>query len=316
MKQISKTFLTCMLLSNFSSTASSQGIWSELPATLIKRTESTAATIGSKIYLLGGFTPKGISRKLDVWDSTSRTWSRGEPLPRGLHHTTASVVNGKLYVIGGFDSSTWRPVRTNYEYDPATNLWTVKSSMPTARGAHAAAVIEGKIYLIGGVHRKLFRLVNTTSHEMYDPKTNTWKTQPPIPTGRDHLTASAIGNTLYAIGGRMNLDYNRNLNINESYDVKTRIWTQRSQLPTARSGITSQILNGWIHVFGGESEEKTFVQNEAYNPKADKWKLFKPMPSGRHGLASVVIDEKIHILTGGAKPGGKGSDIHYIFKLK
>ncbi len=315
MKRFFITLLTIFIIFPLISEADSGGIWDDLAPTPIKRTESSSALLGDKIYLLGGFTPKGISREVDVWDLESGTWSKIVPLPRGLHHTTATVVDGKLYVIGGFDSGTWRPSNVNYEYDPEIHRWTVKTPMPTARGALAAGVINGKIHLIGGAHRKLFNLVNTSAHEVYDPETNSWRTLAPIPTPRDHLTVSMIGKKLHAIGGRVNVDYNKNLNTHEVYDAKTSKWSLHAPLPTARSGITSQALNGLIHVFGGESGEGTFVENEAYDPSTNKWKTFSSMPSGRHGLASVVWKNQIHLLTGGPKPGGGGSDTHLIFKL-
>ncbi len=295
--------------------AGPSGTWVELSPTPIKRTESSAALVDGKFYLLGGFTPKGISNKVDVWNPDSGNWSRIVPIPRKLHHTTASVVNGKLYIIGGFGSATWKPSNVNFEYDPQTHRWTAKAPMPTARGAHAAGVIDGKIHLVGGAHRELFNLVNTSAHEVYDPKTDSWKTLAPMPTPRDHLAVSVIGSKLYAIGGRVDVNYNNNMGANESYDSTTGKWSRHTPMPTARSGITSQVLNGLIHVFGGESGEGTFINNEAYDSSTNKWKTYEPMPSGRHGLASVLWNNEIHLLTGGPKPGGGGSDTHTVFKL-
>ncbi len=315
MKRFFITLLAGILFLPLTSEANPEGTWVELPPTPIQRTESSAAVVDGKIYVLGGFTPKGISSKVDVWDPKSGSWSRIIPIPRGLHHTTASVVDGKLYVIGGFDSGTWRSVAINYEYDPEIHRWTPKAPMPTPRGAHAVGVIDGKIHVVGGAHRKLLQLVNTSAHEVYDPQTNTWETLTPMPSARDHLTVSVADGKLYAIGGRIDVDYTNNLNVNESYDVKTGQWSQHAPLPTARSGITSQVLNGLIHVFGGESGQGTFVENEAYDPSTDSWRTFKTMPSGRHGLASALWKNGIHILTGGPKPGGNGSDTHFVFKL-
>jgi N-acetylneuraminic acid mutarotase len=315
MKSYFITLLTIVFIFPLISEAGIEGTWVELSPTPIKRTESSAVLVGNKIYLLGGFTPKGVSRKVDVWDLESSVWSRTTPLPRGLHHTTVSVVDNKLYVIGGFDSATWRPSNINYAYDPQTHRWTKKALMPTARGSLAAGVVNGKIHLVGGAHRKLFNLVNTPAHEVYDPKTDSWVTLASMPTARDHLTVSIINNKLHAIGGRVDVDYNKNLNTHEAYDSKTNKWRNYEPLPTARSGITSQVLNGLIHVFGGESGKGTFVKNEAYNPSTNEWKEFNSMPSGLHGLASVVWKSQVHILTGGPKPGGGGSNKHFIFKL-
>lgn len=314
MKRFFITLLAGILIFPLISEADPKGTWVELPPAPIKRTESSAALVDDQIYVLGGFTPNGVSNKVDVWNLESATWSRIVPLPRGLNHTTASVVNGKLYVIGGFGSATWRPSNVNYEYDPQTHRWTTKTPMPTARGAHAAGVIDGKIHLVGGAHRKLFNLVNTSVHEVYDPKTDSWETLAPMPTARDHLAVSVIGEKLHAIGGRVDVNYNNNLDTHESYDDKTGKWSRHAPLPTARSGITSQALDGLIHVFGGESGEGTFIHNEAYDPSTNQWKTFKPMPSGRHGLASVVWKNEIHLMTGGPNPGGGGSASHFVFK--
>ena len=210
----------------------------------------------------------------------------------------------------------WTPVNSNYEYDPKNKQWMGKSPMPTKRGAHASVVIDGKIYVVGGANRKRFNLVNTSALEVYDPIKDVWKKLTPIPTPRDHLTASSFGKKLYAIGGRINVDFNDNLDTNEVYDPKTNLWNTLSPLPTKRSGITSQVLNEEIFVFGGEFKEGTFSENEAYEPKTDTWKTLSPMPSGRHGLGSALYSNRIHLFGGGPNPGGGGSNTHSMFYIK
>jgi len=289
------------------------GSWSSLPPVPEKRTEAAAALLDGTIYLIGGFTPKGISSRVLAFHPETGTWEDKSPLPRPLHHTTATVAGGRLYVIGGFYTGRWSPVAATYEYHPEKNEWTEKAAMPTARGALAAEVIDGKIHAIGGAQRESLRLVNTGAHEVYDPAADRWETLPPLPTPRDHLTARAAAGKLHVIGGRVNVDYNRNLSVHEVYDPKTRQWTKARPLPTARSGIASQLLNGRIHVFGGESGEGTFSENEAYDPARDEWTTMAPMPEGLHGLGSVLLAGKIHLLSGGPHPGGGGSDRHFVF---
>ncbi len=296
--------------------AASLGSWEKLQPAPSKRTEVAVALLKGKIYLIGGFTPKGITGKVEAYDPGTETWEEKSPLPKPLHHTTAAVVNGKLYVIGGFTSGRWTPTDSTFEYDPDTDQWTEKQPMPTGRGSLAVGVIGGKIYAVGGALRKFFRLVNSSANEVYDPATDRWQQLPAIPTPRDHLTVSTYKGVLYAIGGRINVDYGKNLNVNEAYDPKSAVWTQEKALPTARSGITSQVLNGKIHVLGGESKEGTFRENEAYDPETDEWTTLQPMPSGRHGLGSAVVKGKLHVLTGGPKPGGGGSKAHWVFSLK
>jgi len=289
------------------------GSWKTLPPAPTARTETAAAFLDGKIYLIGGFTPEGITRKVEAWDLATGRWTERQPLPRALHHTTATAAGGKIYVIGGFAGGLWTPVNTTYEYDPARDRWTEKSPMPTARGALAAGAIDGKIQAVGGAVKKFLHLVNTGANEVYDPATGRWLRLEPVPTPRDHLAVSVTGGKLYAIGGRINVDYHKNLSANEVYDPQTGKWRKLAPLPTARSGITSQVLDGKIFVFGGESEKGTFDENEAYDPETNTWETREPMPKARHGLGSTVSPLGIHLLTGGPNPGGGGSRRHEVY---
>ncbi|MFQ5716801.1 MAG: Kelch repeat-containing protein [Nitrospinales bacterium] len=310
------TLITLVLFSGSVCAEVFEGFWKAMPPAPTARTEGAAAFLDGKIYVIGGFTSKGIADKVEVLDLKTGSWAEVSPLPRPLHHTSALAVNGRIYVIGGFHSGLWTPVASVYEYDPAADQWREKRSMPTARGAMAAGVIGGKIYVVGGAHKKFLHLVNTDANEVYDPAADRWRKLRPIPTPRDHLTVSTYKGILYAIGGRVDVDYQKNLNRNEAYDPKTDRWTQRNPLPTARSGIASQVLDGKIFVMGGEAEGGTFRENEAYDPETDSWTVMQPMPEGRHGLGSAVVADEIHTLTGGPKPGGGGSGLYRVFSLK
>ena len=313
-------FLTgsIILLASFvaNGSAFAQGHWQMMPPSPTARTEVAATQLDGKIYVVGGFTPKGVTDKVEAFDPASGRWSELAPLPQPLHHAAIAAYQNKLYVIGGFSGGMWTPLDSTYAYDPADDKWTQKAPMPSPRGALAVGVINGKIYAVAGARKSFFRLVNSSANEEYDPVTDQWKKRAPIPSPRDHLTVSVVDGILYAIGGRVNVNYNKNLDINEAYDPASDRWIKKSSLPTARSGITSQTLGGKIFVFGGETGGGTFNQNEAYNPKTNRWDTMAPMPLACHGLGSAVIGEKIHLLNGGPKPGGRGSRFHQIFSLK
>ena len=291
------------------------GLWKSMPPAPTARTEASVTIVKDKIFVIGGFTPKGISGKVEMLNLSTGKWSKRASLPYPLHHLTASTVNEKIYAIGGFKTGFWTPVAHTFEYDLTQDKWTKKRPMPTPRGALASVVVNSKIHLIGGANKPFFRLVNTSAHELYDPATNSWKTLSPLPTPRDHLGIAEMNGIIYVIGGRIDVDYKHNLSHNEAYNTKTKKWSRKSDLPTARSGITTQTFKGRVFVIGGESEKKTFIENEAYDPTTNTWETMEPMSKGLHGLGSAVYKNNIHLLTGGANPGGGGSKLHEVFSI-
>src|SRR5207253_1600526 len=69
---------------------------------------------------------------------------------------------------------------------------------PTARVGAIGAVLNGKLYAIGGNNGGglTFNLV-----EVYDPASNTWTTDSPMPTLRSGCAASVVGGVIYVAGG-------------------------------------------------------------------------------------------------------------------
>lgn len=108
-------------------------------------------------------------------------------------------------------------------------------------GALAAAILNGKIHAVSGVG---WRNRNSPAHEVYDPAANRWTGRANLPTARDHLAAAAMEGLFYAIGGRIDGNYARNLAVTEAYDPVADRWEQHAPMPTARSGIGAAVLDG------------------------------------------------------------------------
>ena len=325
--QTLRVALICLSLSTFApaSTTIGQdaplpGSWTTLAPAPTKRTEVTAAVLGGRIYVLGGFAEPSLSNlssmtitdRVEVYDPATNEWTTRAPLPVGLHHAAAVVAENRLYVIGGYRQAflaLWHPVATVYRYDPDKNAWTERAPMPTPRGALAVAEFSGRFYAIGGYDGS----GNKAAVEVYDPAADTWTAGAPLPTPRDHLAAATVGGNIYAIGGRVNQSYARNLSIVEAYDPAADRWTKVADLPTARSGITAGVIRDAIYVLGGEAPEGTFRANEAYTPATDRWHSAASMPTGRHGLGSAVIGDRLYVIGGGPTPGGSYSNVNEVF---
>jgi len=284
--------------------------WRTLAAMPTPRSEVAAATLDGKIYVVGGFEGDGSpSVKVEVYDPATDTWSEIAPLPAPRHHAAAIAVGATfLYVFGGFGTGFDDPKATVYRYDPDNQTWQEQAPMPTARGGHsvtpaACPGLSGAcLYAIGGSGRGA---ENISEVSAYEDVSDSWSIAAAMLTPRDHLGAhgTPINGKVYAIGGRRNVDFGRNLDANEEYDPQADAWTARAPLPTARSGIAAVELNGRIYIFGGEGSNGTFDENEAYDPENDTWETLEPMPTARHGLGAAVVGDTIYVIGGGETPG-------------
>jgi N-acetylneuraminic acid mutarotase len=270
------------------------------------RSEVAVAELSGKIYVIGGFLANGSpSAAVEAYDPASDTWEQVAPLPEPRHHAAAFVF-GSLFVMGGFQTSFNDPQTSVFQYDASADTWAEPTNLPAPRGGLATAVLQcgedvlgACIFAIGGTDAEL----NNVAEVAVNDPSGLWLEAADLPTPRDHLAAAAIDGKIYAIGGRIQVDFGQNIDANEEYDPETDTWTARSLLPTARSGIAAVELDERVYVFGGEGPEGTFDENEAYDPKTDSWETLEPMPTARHGLGAAVVGDTIYVIGGGETPG-------------
>jgi N-acetylneuraminic acid mutarotase len=193
-----------------------------------ERTEDTAAALGGRIYVVGGF---GGGGGLLEYDAATDQWRQRAKPPLAVHHAGAVAAGGRLYVVGGY-SGSWDPMNKTFAYDPASDQWRELRPIPSARGALAVALLDDRIHAVGGVG---VGGRNSGAHEVYDPASDRWVAARALPTPRDHLAAAAVNGRLYAIGGRLDGSYARNLAVNEEYDPRTGQSRTHAPLPPVRT---------------------------------------------------------------------------------
>jgi N-acetylneuraminic acid mutarotase len=264
------------------------------------RSEAAYASLGTKIYVIGGAgnTSPGNKKIVEAYDSSSNTWTTSiASLPVALNHPAADSDNGKIYVVGGYLDDRV-PTNRLFIYDPSQNTWNEGASMPTSRAALTAKFINGILYAVGGANLSFKKL---STNEAYDPSTNTWSTKAPMPSARNHLSSAVVDDKLYAIGGRTS-GPSGNINANEAYDPSTNTWSTKAPMPSARGGLASVAINGNIYSFGGEAPTFVFDTNEKYDTSANSWSTEANLPTARHGLTAVASGSDIYIMGGGLEP--------------
>jgi N-acetylneuraminic acid mutarotase len=161
---------------------------------------------GAKIEALSGGGPVELLGTVEVFDTRTNTWSTLRSMPTPRNHMDASHVDGRIYVIGGrvgscFSGGWSTNVFMNEAYDIATDTWATRAPMPTARSGAGSAIVDGRISVLGGEgwlddFGGVFR-----THEVYDPKSNTWSRAARMMTPRHGFAIAAVGRRIYAVSG-------------------------------------------------------------------------------------------------------------------
>jgi N-acetylneuraminic acid mutarotase len=335
-RMIAGAFALCAAVAAFQSRAQAPAAptaampWAILAPFPDPSEEVLGAVANGKLYVFCGLAPGWKPKALVYeYDPATNAWTQKKPMQLPSHHVAFAVFNGKIYAFGGFtlpDSGppAWRSLDNAWEYDPAADTWKALAPMPTKRGAAGAAVVNGKIYVTGGanslpgasetgIHPTRAHNVLATVEE-YDPATNAWRERRPLLVARNHHAVAAVGDKLYAIGGRIGSAFissgSNNIDLVEMYDPAADTWTPRERMPTPRSAIGAAVYNGRILVPGGEVQDRRYLAAfkavEVYDPAVNRWQILPSMPHSRHGLAIGVIGDRLYTVSGDGQSAGNG----------
>ena len=205
--------------------------------------EGGAATIGTKIYVIGNWQ----DTRIRIYDVTSNQWTTGASMSSQVRRgPNVAAVNGKIYVLGS-DDFNLNGLGDVHMYDPATDTWTTKSPMPTARGFASVAVVNNVIYVIGGLDE------NTTPNikaavEVYDPASDSWSIKNSAPSPNYIAGCVLLNNRIYVLGGG---NGSNALNTVTEYNPAADSWRTLSPFHTARSQHATGTVNGKIYLIGG-----------------------------------------------------------------
>src|SRR5688500_3518178 len=204
-----------------------------------------AAVIGSRIYLIGGFS--GVSNmptdRVRVYDTRTKQWTVAAPLPapRGGH--AAVVRAGRIHVFGGGNNRS--TIADHSVYDPASNTWTDRAPLPRAEGSPAGVVFENAVWAIGGRSGPS----DFGDVYIYDAAADRWNTGPSIePRG----TAGAVvfDHTIWVIGGESQARRTVLADVLR-LDAARGTWATAAPMPTARNYARAVVFRGAIWTVGG-----------------------------------------------------------------
>ncbi len=272
-------------------------VWRELKPAPIARQFAGATVAGGKLWIAGGLTRDAATTAVYGYDPVIDQWTRGPDLPLPLHHLAAVTYHDEVVVIGG-----WSPANGNLSglvsgrvFALRNGAWVELAPLNHPRVAHAAAVVGDKIVVVGGQAND--QLIPTT--EVFDG--TRWTDGAPIPTPREHMSATTDGTYVYAVGGR-NLSSDKNSAAFERFDPATGAWQTMPNMPTPRGGVAATCIDGRIVAAGGEEPTRVLNTVEAYDIDTGTWSTLPPLPVARHGMALATVGNSVFAVGGAQRP--------------
>jgi N-acetylneuraminic acid mutarotase len=226
--------------------------------------DNGVASLGGKVYSVGGVDGTNLLNKVYAYDPAAQTWGAVAGLSAGREAPQAASSSGKLYVVGGWGSSG-APVAKTEIYDPAAGSWSAGADNPKPYAGAGVAVLGGKIYVVGGCTDSC----GTTDMQVYDPSANSWSSATAYPEKIAWLGCAGLGDKLYCAGGSTGSSTKHAY----SYDPASGGWTPIADLPIDLWAMGYSAANGRLLVSGGVTNGTSTLTNQgfAYDPDSNSW---------------------------------------------
>jgi len=200
----------------------------------------------------------------ELYDPETHSWTPAEPMTDArFYHPAVTLPDGRVLVVGG-----WVPNSADYGvglgycelYQPATGKWAPAGNLSTPRHSHRATLLaDGTVLVTGGgdpgaaVDGGHINPYSRATTERYDPASDTWTPDTPMPTGRTHHHAVLLpSGRVLVVGGSNDVTLDTGYQNAVLYDPGTRLWTPTPAMTTPRWDFAATALpDGRVLAVGG-----------------------------------------------------------------
>ncbi|CDI97278.2 kelch protein 12 [Echinococcus multilocularis] len=279
--------------------------WSELPNLPISYRYVAACSLGTCVYVIGGFDGGERLNTVGLLDVAQREdgwrWLAPMHYKRGL--SAACTHKGLIYVCGGFDGQT--RLRALEVYHPKIDEWRVLEEMTTAREGAGLVVADDTLFCLGGYDG--FQLLN--SMEAFDLRRGTWSQCKPMYMRRSGAGCAVIVDTLYVCGGYGGPEGRGPLHLDtvEAYNTRLTQWTLVANMNVPRCYVGACQLAGRVYVAAGYNGNRLLNTVESFDPIDNTWTLYEEsrMHNERCDTGMCVV----RFLSCAEPPTGSGSSL-------
>jgi len=250
-----------------------------------------AVVVGPFIYVLGGFSPTGLTGAIERIDTRDNSVSQLETTltPRYFH--SAEAVGEDIFVFGGIEK-----VGDSYEFSTRVERFDTKtgkvrevSSTPAKIRTPASAEIGGKIYVVGGSDEDDKRI---NSLWIYNPQLDKWTSGAPMKVARECDVVARDG-AIYAIGG---FDGTNAVKTCEVYSIAEDKWRDEADLPVKTSAHHLALVGDSIFSFGDYAE---MSRVQRFDTKTETWTRFDRTGfDARRHMAVCAVGKRIYVIGG------------------
>lgn len=239
-------------------------------------------------------------------------WHEGAPMTTARAHAGAALLGEDLYVVGGGSASG--PRALTEVYDTIGDIWRADVALPVGLEQFGMAASGGQIYVAGGYAaggtRDAPMLEESAATWVFDRAVGGWRNVAPMPAPRVGLALVAIGDKLYALGGKGN-DAARVF----VYDPAADTWSvARASLPAPRSDAAIVALGHDIYVIGGLEGRAPSARVNILDTDTGTWRVGPPLPAPREGHVAAVLGGKIHVTGGQSLSPPKTFADHFVLE--
>lgn len=292
------SILTGMMVS--SAFAADESSWVEKAPIPSERTEFSTATLGEKIYAIGGHSD-GYLKSGAVYDTAADAWSPIADMISPRQSFAAVSLNGKIYAMGGNNNgvNTIDVLSSVEIYDPVSNTWSQGKHMSYTRACFMASAVNGKIYAMGG-HDRFTNSNRLSSVEVYDPALDSWSAVKPVPKGCESAASAVVGKKIYVMGGYSPSGLS---NTTYVYDTELNTWETKAPMLEPLGSPKAVAVGDKIYLIGGmNSGDGLSCRSNLvyiYDVTSNTWQEDPiMMPEPRVGFGAEVVDDVIYAIGG------------------
>ena len=214
--------------------------WRELPEMPSQRHHGMAATVGDRLFMIGGYSLSGFNPTSTVWELIDGEWVDRLRSRPGRCRSRRST--GRFHLPGGRN-----PHGSFYRYDPVADTWEHLAEPSSQREHLAAVVLEGEIWALAG--RWEGEIFGST--EIFDPSTGEWRAGPPMSEARSGFGAVVVDDAIYAVGGEV---FDPNIALDSMERMSSGEWTLVDPFPYGIHGNPLVEIDGSLYLPGGSTE--------------------------------------------------------------